>query len=128
MGMAVQHLMDRGRDLNRPCVRFVLIDRRPPEQQRAEPYVEGEIRRLDKPEGDGVVTETVGGTPRVTTPMFLGGAEHEAELRLPSFKGVLRFWSRALAWDRVKDVSRLRDEEAARCSAAVMNGAANRRC
>ena len=52
MGMAVQHLMDRGRDLNRPCFRFVLIDRRPPEQQRSEPYVKGEIRRLDKPEGD----------------------------------------------------------------------------
>ncbi len=52
MGMAVQHLMDRGRDLNRPCIRFVLIDRRPPEQQRSEPYVRGEIRRLDKPEGD----------------------------------------------------------------------------
>ena len=52
MGMAVQHLMDRGRDLNRPCFRFVLIDRRPPEQQRSEPYIKGEIRRLDKPEGD----------------------------------------------------------------------------
>jgi hypothetical protein len=51
MGMAVQHLMDRGRDLDRPCFRFVLIDRRPPEQQRADPYVKGEVRWLDQPQG-----------------------------------------------------------------------------
>jgi hypothetical protein len=51
MGMAVQHLMDRGRDLNRPCIRFVLIDRRPPEQQRVDPYVKGEVRWLDQPQG-----------------------------------------------------------------------------
>ncbi len=49
MGMAVQHLMDRGHDLNRPCFRFVLIDRRPPEQQRVDPYVKGEARWLDQP-------------------------------------------------------------------------------
>ncbi len=42
--------------------------------------------------------QTISATYRVTTPMFLGGAEHQAELRLPSFKGVLRFWWRALAW------------------------------
>lgn len=57
--------------------------------------------------------QTISATYRVTTPMFLGGAEHQAELRLPSFKGALRCWWRALAWERVKDVSRLRDEEAA---------------
>jgi CRISPR-associated protein Cmr1 len=57
--------------------------------------------------------QTISATYRVTTPMFLGGAEQQADLRLPSFKGVLRFWWRALAWDRVKDVSQLRDEEAA---------------
>ncbi len=51
MGMAVQHLMDRGRDLDRPYFRFVLIDRRPPEQQRADPYVKGEVRWLDQPQG-----------------------------------------------------------------------------
>ena len=39
-------------------------------------------------------------TFRVVTPMFCAGAvpEERAELRLPSFKGVLRFWWRALAW------------------------------
>ena len=38
-------------------------------------------------------------TYRVTTPMFCGGAEPKVpELRLQSFKGVLRFWWRALAW------------------------------
>ncbi len=41
-------------------------------------------------------------TYRVTTPMFCGGADPTtAELRLPSFKGVLRFWWRALAWSRL---------------------------
>ena len=56
---------------------------------------------------------TISATYRVTTPMFLGGAEQQAELRLPSFKGTLRFWWRAMSWDRVKDAPRLRDEEAA---------------
>ena len=39
-------------------------------------------------------------TYRVVTPMFCGGADPKtnAELRLPSFKGVLRYWWRALAW------------------------------
>ena len=45
-------------------------------------------------------------TYRVVTPMFLGGAEptQEAELRLPSFKGALRFWWRALMWKEVKNL------------------------
>ena len=47
-------------------------------------------------------------TYRVVTPMFCGGAEPEtnAELRLSSFKGVLRFWWRALAWSRCDGDSR----------------------
>lgn len=57
--------------------------------------------------------QTISATYRVTTPMFLGGAEQQAELRLPSFKGVLRFWWRAMAWERIKDASCLREEEAA---------------
>ncbi len=41
-------------------------------------------------------------TYRVVTPMFCAGADPgRAELRLPSFKGVLRFWWRALAWSRL---------------------------
>ena len=41
-------------------------------------------------------------TYRVVTPMFCGGADSDrAELRAPSFKGVLRFWWRALAWSRL---------------------------
>lgn len=48
---------------------------------------------------------------RVVTPLFAGGAEQEAaaELRAPAFKGVLRFWYRAVAlpfyngdWQEVK--------------------------
>ncbi len=39
---------------------------------------------------------------RLTTPLFCGGATSgSTELRLPSFKGVLRFWWRALAWRRL---------------------------
>ena len=31
-------------------------------------------------------------TYRVTTPAFIGNAEQQAEFRLASFKGLLRFW------------------------------------
>ncbi len=54
-------------------------------------------------------------TYRVVTPMFCGGADPErhAELRLTSFKGVLRFWWRALAWSRYAgDLQRIREQEA----------------
>lgn len=52
-------------------------------------------------------------TYRVTTPMFCGGADPaDAELRLPSFKGVLRFWWRGLAWSRLKgDLKKIKGEE-----------------
>ena len=45
---------------------------------------------------------TIEATYRINTPMFIAGAEQdkEAELRLPSFKGALRFWWRALAYGR----------------------------
>lgn len=47
---------------------------------------------------------------RVVTPMFLSGADQNSpELRLPSFKGALRFWWRALVRDR--NIKRLRDKE-----------------
>ena len=54
-------------------------------------------------------------TYRVVTPMFLGGADplREAELRVPSFKGALRFWWRAIMWSEVLDLVRLRQCEAA---------------
>lgn len=58
--------------------------------------------------------QTLTATYRIVTPMFLGGADPtaEAELRLPSFKGALRFWWRALQWGRVRDVAELRRKEA----------------
>jgi CRISPR-associated protein Cmr1 len=57
---------------------------------------------------------TLTATYRIVTPMFLGGADPtaEAELRLPSFKGALRFWWRALQWGKVRDVQELRRKEA----------------
>ncbi len=53
-------------------------------------------------------------TFRIVTPMFLGGAEptQEAELRVPSVKGALRFWWRALMWRGVRDVGELQQAEA----------------
>lgn len=45
---------------------------------------------------------TIEATYRITTPMFCSGADQtRAELRLPSFKGVLRFWWRAMSFGRV---------------------------
>lgn len=52
-------------------------------------------------------------TFRVVTPMFISGADQsKAELRLPSIKGALRFWWRALAWERLGDLGSIRAEEA----------------
>lgn len=57
--------------------------------------------------------EIVEATFRVVTPMFLSGADQgRAELRLPSIKGALRFWWRALAWERLGDLDKVRHEEA----------------
>jgi len=50
----------------------------------------------------------------VMTPMFLGGIEHNAELRPPSIKDALRFWWRALRWQQgMHDPQMLRQAEAA---------------
>ena len=58
---------------------------------------------------------------QVVTPCFLGGANHEkeAELRLPSIKGALRFWWRALNYAQIansaltpnKIIENLREKE-----------------
>lgn len=57
--------------------------------------------------------EKIEATFRVVTPMFISGADQSrAELRLPSIKGALRFWWRALAWERRGgDLSKIRKEE-----------------
>lgn len=53
-------------------------------------------------------------TFRIVTPIFLGGADPttQAELRVPSIKGALRFWWRALMWGKVNDIAELRRREA----------------
>jgi len=60
--------------------------------------------------------ETIEATFKVVTPMFISGADPDqdkAELRLPSIKGALRFWWRALAWGWYEgQLSRIREEEA----------------
>jgi len=48
----------------------------------------------------------------VVTPLFMSGSDKSrAELRVPSIKGVLRFWFRALAFGRQSSVSKVREEE-----------------
>ena len=59
-------------------------------------------------------------TYRVVTPLFCSGADSDcAELRLSSFKGVLRFWWRALAWSRCGA-----DLETIRCQEDALFGSA----
>lgn len=62
-----------------------------------------------------MVPTRIDATYRVTTPMFCGGASGEAaDLRLPSFKGVLRYWWRALAWSSYGgDLGRIHQKEEA---------------
>ncbi len=56
---------------------------------------------------------TIEATYRIVTPMFCAGVDQkQAELRLPSFKGALRFWWRSLMWGKVRDVADLRRKEA----------------
>lgn len=50
-------------------------------------------------------------TYRVTTPAFIGNAEQQAEFRLASFKGLLRFWWRTLQWGRFTNSQALKTEE-----------------
>lgn len=60
-----------------------------------------------------MATVTIEGRFAMTTPLFCGGADPaRAELRIPSFKGVLRFWWRALAWSRCDgDLGKIRECE-----------------
>ena len=60
------------------------------------------------------MTTEIKATYRVVTPMFCAGADRaQPEVRIPSFKGVLRFWWRALAWSRLDgDLQRIQQDEA----------------
>ena len=61
---------------------------------------------------DGGERTAIKATYRVVTPLFCAGSDGERpEFRLPSFKGVLRFWWRALAWSRCHDLESLQSEE-----------------
>ena len=66
-------------------------------------------------------------TYRIVTPMFCGGADpnRSAEVRLPSFKGVLRFWWRALAWGRLGGGLNERELEKIRKREATLFGSAD---
>jgi CRISPR-associated protein Cmr1 len=58
--------------------------------------------------------QTLKATFRITTPMFLSGVDqNRAEMRVPSIKGALRFWWRALAFGRPgNSIKAIRTEEA----------------
>ena len=47
MGIIVQQLVEEAQKLDRPVRRFVLIDRRPPEQQDHDPFVQSDCHWLD---------------------------------------------------------------------------------
>jgi CRISPR-associated protein Cmr1 len=52
-------------------------------------------------------------TYSITTPMFCGGADRNtAELRIPGFKGALRFWWRSMMWSKLQKVKELHKKEA----------------
>ncbi|MGO9113610.1 MAG: TIGR02221 family CRISPR-associated protein [Thermoguttaceae bacterium] len=48
MGLAVGRLIDEARKLDRQTRRFALIDKRPPDEQRDNPYVVGEMHWIDE--------------------------------------------------------------------------------
>ena len=98
MGFAAEELANAARRLACPVRRFGLIDRRPPQQQDAEPYRTGELFWLDS-RRTAMITE-IDAVYRIVTPLFCAGADPKGspELRLAGFKGVLRYWWRALAW------------------------------
>jgi CRISPR-associated protein Cmr1 len=52
-------------------------------------------------------------TYRVTTPLFLGGADPDAnaELRTSALKGLLRFWFRAIALPQIKKWTEVQELE-----------------
>ena len=54
---------------------------------------------------DRIEKNLIRATYRITTPMFCGEANQQAEFRLPSFKGVLRFWWRAIKWTRIEEIA-----------------------
>ena len=49
MGIVVQRLVEEAQKLDRPVRRFVLIDRRSPDEQTSNPFVEGDSCWLDEP-------------------------------------------------------------------------------
>jgi len=49
-------------------------------------------------------------TVKVITPLFMGGANQQAELRSQSIKGIIRYWWRALK--ATNDIKKLMEEEA----------------
>jgi len=68
-------------------------------------------------------------TYRIVTPMFCSGADQtSAELRVPSFKGALRFWWRAAEWGRFYQSANSNDERALasmRAEEATLFGSSN---
>ena len=52
MGLMAQQLVEAGSCFSRPYRRFALIDRRPPAEQDADPWVQSDFSWLDEPRGE----------------------------------------------------------------------------
>src|SRR5437667_2047984 len=53
-------------------------------------------------------------TLRTLTPLFLAGADQtKAEIRAPTFRGLMRYWQRALVGGLVPDLDTVKNVEAA---------------
>ena len=126
MGVAVEKIasdaqkMARNANTSRTTVRRVgLIDRRPTRSAEGGSFRGGRCD-LDQWPGWMKMAVEINARYLVTTPLFGRGADDDRpELRLPSFKGVLRFWWRALAWSRLQgDPGERRSGRRTCCSAA----------
>jgi hypothetical protein len=53
MGVIAEDLAQEARRLTRPARRFALIDRRDPEEQKRDPFVEGDLLWLDNEGSNG---------------------------------------------------------------------------
>lgn len=67
-------------------------------------------------------------TYQLSTPLFCSGADPEkAEFRLPSFKGVLRYWWRALAWSQYEEnLQKIQEKENSLFGSASADGGQSR--
>jgi CRISPR-associated protein Cmr1 len=78
---------------------------------------------IKSPSASPALLEQIEVRYRIVRPMFLGGADQSPELRSASFKGLLRFWWRALAWQQLsQDLCPVREQEDRLFGTAAQSG------